>query len=126
MTVPFYFFSEEETIEILLSYLISLPEVEKKYRKAKYVQHRVRFVNVQSSLRLFCLCTHVQCRVCYIYHVEFHFRFRGLLSFPVKHQLGSGCHGEKSSKKISGNFSRGGEGGNVFEDRPIFEVVFNF
>ena len=24
---------------------------------------------------LFCLCTHVQCRVCYIYHVEFHFRF---------------------------------------------------
>ena len=48
---------------------------------------------------LFCLCTHVQCRVCYIYHVEFHFRFRRLLSFPVKHQLWSGCHGEKSSKK---------------------------
>ena len=25
--------------------------------------------------RLFCLCVHVQFRVCYIYHVEFHFRF---------------------------------------------------
>ena len=32
---------------------------------------------------LFCLCAHVQCRVCYIYHVEFHFRFRRLLSFAV-------------------------------------------
>ena len=48
---------------------------------------------------LCCLCAHVQCRVCYIYHVEFHFRFRFLLSFPVKHQLWSGCHCEKSSKK---------------------------
>ena len=33
--------------------------------------------------RLFCLCTHVQCHVCYIYHVEFNFRFRCLVSFPV-------------------------------------------
>ena len=38
-------------------------------------------------------------RMLYIYHVEFHFRFRCLVSFPVKHQLWSGCHGEKSSKK---------------------------
>ena len=76
---------------------------------------------------LFCLCAHVQCRVCYIYHVEFHFRFRRLLSFPVKHQLRSGCHGEKSSKKIPGNFLRGGEAGRMFlRHGPIFEVVFNF
>ena len=27
----------------------------------------------------FCLCTHVQCRVCYIYHVESHFRFRTVI-----------------------------------------------
>ena len=76
----------------------------------EYVQRHVCFLNVQSSLhekcRLFCLCVHVQCRVYYIYHVEFHFRFRHLLSFPVKHQLWSGCHSEKSSKKISGNFLR--------------------
>ena len=45
---------------------------------------------------------------------KFHFRFRHLLSFPDKHQLWSGCHGEKSSKKISGNFLRGGEGGRCF------------
>ena len=73
---------------------------EKKYCKAEYVQRRVCFVNVQ----VVCLWPHVQCQVCYIYHVEFHFRFRRLLSFSVKHQLWSGCHSEKSSKKISGNF----------------------
>ena len=50
--------------------------------------------------RLLCLCAHGQCLVHHIYHVEFHFRFRHLLSFPVKHQLWSGCPGEKSSKKI--------------------------
>ena len=33
--------------------------------------------------RLFCLCTHGQCRVYYIYHVEFHFRFVHLITFPV-------------------------------------------
>ena len=32
---------------------------------------------------LFCLCAHGQCRIYYIYHVEFHFRFRHLVSFPV-------------------------------------------
>ena len=62
-------------------------ELKRKYRKAEYVQRRVCFVNVQSSLHekgcFFCLCTHVQCRVCYIYHVEFHFRLRVLESFPV-------------------------------------------
>ena len=29
--------------------------------------------------RLFSLCAHGQCRVYYIYHVEFHFRFRSLV-----------------------------------------------
>ena len=32
---------------------------------------------------LFCLCAYAQCRVYYIHHVEFHFRFRALVSFPV-------------------------------------------
>ena len=42
-------------------------------RSGECVQRRVRFVNIQSSLH-FCLCVYVQCRVWYIYHVEFHFR----------------------------------------------------
>ena len=33
--------------------------------------------------RLFCLCVHGQCRVYYIYHVEFHFWLRHLVWFPV-------------------------------------------
>ena len=33
--------------------------------------------------RLFCLCVHVQCRVCYIYHVDFQFRFGHLTTFLV-------------------------------------------
>ena len=66
-----------------------------------------------------------QCCVCYIYHVEFHFRFRCLVSFPVKYQLWSGCHSEKSSKKISGNFLKG-VGGLFLRDGSIFEVIFNF
>ena len=33
--------------------------------------------------RLFCLCAHGQCRIYYIYHVEFHFWFKCLVSFPV-------------------------------------------
>ena len=35
--------------------------------------------------------------------------------FPVKHQLRSGCHVGRSSKKTSGKFLRGGYGGDVFE-----------
>ena len=53
----------------------------------EYVQHRVCFVNVHSSFHLnvvfFSLWVHGQCRVHHIYHVEFHFRFRRLVSFPV-------------------------------------------
>ena len=86
----------------------------KKYRKAEYVQRRVCFVNVQSPLHenvVFSVCARM---FCYIYHVEFHFRFRHLLSFLVKHQLWSGCHGGRSFKKTSGNFLRGGYGGGCF------------
>ena len=36
-----------------------------------------------SKYCLFCLCAHGQCRVHHIHHVEFHFRFRHLVSFPV-------------------------------------------
>ena len=46
---------------------------------AEYVQHRV----YAWKCRLFCLCAYGQCRVYYIYHVKFHFRFRRLVSFPV-------------------------------------------
>ena len=66
------------------------------------------------KFRLFCLWAHGQCHVYYVYQVEFHFRFRRMVSFPVKHQLWSGCHSEKSSKNISGNFSMGGEGARCF------------
>ena len=40
--------------------------------------------------------------VYYVYHVEFHFQFIHLVSY----QLWCGCQGEKSSRKISGNFLR--------------------
>ena len=74
--------------------------------------------------RFFCFCAHVQSRICYIYHVELYFRFRHLLSFPVKHQLWRGCHGEKSSKK---NIFKGRGGGGMFlRDEPIFDFIFNF
>ena len=43
-----------------------------------------------------------------------------LLSFPVKHQLWSGCRGGRSSKKTSGKFLRGGYGGDVFEGQVDF------
>ena len=32
---------------------------------------------------LFCLWAHGQCRIYYIYHVECHFRFKHMISFPV-------------------------------------------
>ena len=61
----------------------------KKYGKAEYVQRRVCFVNVQSSLLenvvffVRACMGNGQCHVNYIYHVEFHFRFGCLVSFPV-------------------------------------------
>ena len=47
---------------------------------AEYVQRPVCFA---WKCRLFCLCAHEQCRVYYIYHAEFHFRFGHLITFPV-------------------------------------------
>ena len=76
----------------------------KKYRKAEYVQRRVRFVNVQSSLHenvVFSVCARM-CNAAYVISIMW------------------------NSKKISGNFLRGGEGGMLLRDGPIFEVVFNF
>ena len=89
----------------------------KKYQE--YAQRRVCFVNEKISFalvvfawkcRLFCLFAHGQCRVYYIYHVEFHFRFEHLITFPVWYQLSCGCWGERSSKKISGNILLSGWG----------------
>ena len=69
---------------------------------AEYVQHCVCFVNVQSSLhKNVCLCAHVQCRVCYIYHVEFHFRFRRRVSFLVKHQLNTNARGRPLARFLA-------------------------
>ena len=45
------------------------------------------------------LCVHGQCRVYYIYHMEFYFQFGHLITYPVWHQLLCGCRGEKSSKQ---------------------------
>ena len=77
----------KEEIQVLNSQKIT-----KKCRKAEYVQRRVCFVNVQVrcalvvctwKCRFFCLCAHRQCRVYYIYHVEFHFRFELRITFPI-------------------------------------------
>ena len=51
--------------------------------QGEYIQRRVCFVNIQSSLDenvIFSVCV---CRVYHTYYVEFHFRFRRLISFPV-------------------------------------------
>ena len=64
----------------------------KKYRKAE-VPCVLRQCTVVFAWKccLFCLCNAA--------YVEFHFQLRCLVSFLVKHQLWSGCHSEKSSKK---------------------------
>ena len=76
----------------------------KKYCKAGYVQHHECFVNVQVpcphcniyikfwlvafswKCLLFCFCVHGQCRVCYTFYMEFHFRLGHLTPFPVQGQ----------------------------------------
>ena len=40
------------------------------------------------------LCAHAQCRVNFIHHVEFYFRFRHLITFPVYSQLWRSSQGE--------------------------------
>ena len=50
------------------------------------------------------LCMHGQCRVHHIYHVEFHFRFRRLLSFPVKISCGVAVTVRSHQKKYQVTF----------------------
>merc|ERR1712208_209527 len=49
------------------------------------------------------MCTHAQCRVNFIHHVEFYFRFQHLITLPVYSQLWHSSQGEKSSSFCSGN-----------------------
>ena len=53
--------------------------------------------------RLWWTCAHAQCRIHFFRHVEFYFRFRQLISFPVWGQLYCACLGEGSSTIFSGN-----------------------
>ena len=41
------------------------------------------------------MCAHVQCRVHFFHHVEFYFRLRQQISFPVWGQLRCACQGEE-------------------------------
>ena len=78
---------------------------------AEYVHCRVCFVNVQLSLHenvVFSVCVRMDTAAYIIFFMWNH--FSGLDAW-YHSQLWSGCHGEKSSKKYSGNFLRGGEGG---------------
>ena len=72
-----------------MSFVTMTPQTGISKSLAGYVQRLVCFVNVQSSLHenvVFSVCARMDNgRVYYIYHVEFHFRFRALVSFPVKH-----------------------------------------
>ena len=47
--------------------------------------------------RLLWTCAHAQCRIHFFHHVEFYFRFRHLISFPVWGQLYCACLDEESS-----------------------------
>ena len=49
------------------------------------------------------MCSHAQCRVHFIHHVEFYFRFRHLITFPAYSQLWHSSQGEKSLTYFSGN-----------------------
>ena len=46
---------------------------------------------------LFWTCMHAQCRIHFIHHIEFYFRFGQLISFSVWGQLYCACQGEDSS-----------------------------
>ena len=81
-----------------------------KYRKAVYVQRRVRSSALRKSFHVnifisrLCIemssflymCAHAQCRVNFIYHVdvEFYFWFQHLITFPVYSQLWRSSQGE--------------------------------
>ena len=58
-----------------------------KYHKAKYVKHHVCFVSLQSSLHENVVFSVYACMgnaaYVYIYHVEFHFQFGHLITYPV-------------------------------------------
>ena len=60
---------------------------------AEYVQRPVCFVKMSSFLFVRACAMP---RTLYL-SCGFHFQFSRLLSFPIKHQLWSGCHGEKST-----------------------------
>ena len=97
----------------------------------EYVQRRVCFVNVQSSLHENVVFS-VSARTCIAAYVIFIMwnSISGLdtcYHFRLNISCGGAVTVRSHQKKISGNFLRGGEGGEMFlRDGPIFEVVFNF
>ena len=99
-----------------------------KYRKAKYVQRRVCFVNLQSSLHenvVFSVCA-LMCNAAYVIYIMWNF-LSGLDAWYHFRLNSCGVAVTvRSYKKKSGYFLRGGKGGMFLRDRPIFEVVFNF
>ena len=52
---------------------------------------------------LFWTCVHTQCHAHFFHHVEFYFRLRQLLAFPVLGLLCCVCQAEESSRIFSGN-----------------------
>ena len=91
----------------------------KKYRKAEYVQRRVRFVNLQSSLHenvVFSVSARM-CNAAYAIYIMWN-SISGLdacYHFRLNIRCGVAVTVRSHQNKISGNFLRGGEGGNVFE-----------
>ena len=96
---------------------------QKKYREAEYVQRRVCFVNVQSSLQenvVFSVCARM-CSAAYVIFIMwnsisgldawYHFRFNISCGLAI---MG------RSRKKISDNFLRGGERAQKLEGRANF------
>ena len=105
--------------------------ISQKYRKAEYVQRRVCFVNVQSSLHenvVFSVSAGT-CIAAYVIFIMWN-SISGLdtcYHFRLNISCGGAVTVRSHQKKISGNFLRGGEGGEMFlRDVPIFEVVSNF
>ena len=98
--------------------MLTPSNIEKRYRKAEYVQRRVCFVNVQSSLHdnvVFSVSarTYIAAYVIFIMWNS----ISGLdtcYHFWLNISCGGAVTGRSHQKKISGNFLRGGEGGRCF------------
>ena len=62
-------------------------------RKSFHVNICISRLCIKMSSFLY-MCTHAQCRVNFIHHVEFYFRFQHLITLPVYSQLWHSSQGE--------------------------------